>query len=97
MLKKNIHRDYIVIKIPFPSQVQISFFCIIVLALSSICFFIIYPLLVYVRESKKKAHRPKGTNQGKGNYYRYHSEKSNIYAWKYIEKTNAFICDKRIL
>ena len=47
-------QDYIVIKIPFQAKYKPLFICIIVLALSSICFFIIYPLLLYVRESKRK-------------------------------------------
>lgn len=58
-------QDYIVIKIPFQAKYKPLFICIIVLALSSICFFIIYPLLLYVRESKRKR-TAKGTNQRKG-------------------------------
>lgn len=86
-------QDYIVIKIPFQAKYKPLFICIIVLALSSICFFIIYPLLLYVRESKRKRTAQRELTREK-ELLSLSLEKSNIYAWKYIEKTNAFICDK---
>lgn len=86
-------QDYIVIKIPFQAKYKSLFICIIVLALSSICFFIIYPLLLYVRESKRKRTAQRELTREK-ELLSLSLEKSNIYAWKYIEKTNAFICDK---
>ena len=86
-------QDYIVIKIPFQAKYKPLFICIIVLAISSICFFIIYPLLLYVRESKRKRTAQRELTREK-ELLSLSLEKSNIYAWKYIEKTNAFICDK---
>ena len=86
-------QDYIVIKIPFQAKYKPLFICIIVLALSFICFFIIYPLLLYVRESKRKRTAQRELTREK-ELLSLSLEKSNIYAWKYIEKTNAFICDK---
>lgn len=67
-------QNYIVIKIPFQAKYKPLFICIIVLTLSSICFFIIYPLLLYVRESKRKRTAQRELTRER-DYYRYHSKR----------------------
>ena len=60
---------------------------------SVICFFILYPLFLYFRESKRKRATQRELIREK-ELLSLLLEKSDIYTWKYVESTNTFSCDK---
>ena len=60
---------------------------------SAICFFILYPLFLYFRESKRKRATQRESIREK-ELLSLLLEKSDIYTWKYVESTNTFSCDK---
>lgn len=60
---------------------------------SAICFFILYPLFLYFRESKRKRATQRELIREK-ELLSLLLEKSDIYTWKYVESTNTFSCDK---
>lgn len=86
-------QDYTIIKIPFRIERNPLFTSVIILIISVVCFFIIYPLFLYSREFKRKRTAQRELIREK-ELLSLSLEKNDIFAWKYIESTNTFICDK---
>ena len=86
--------DYTIIKIPFRIEHHKTLLIgIFTLGAFAICFFILYPLFLYFRESKRKRATQRELIREK-ELLSLSLEKSDIYAWKYVESTNTFSCDK---
>ena len=92
-VEKASQEDNTIIKIPFRIELKTLFIGIFILIASAICFFILYPLFLYFRESKRKRATQRELIREK-ELLSLSLEKSDIYAWKYVESTNTFSCDK---
>ena len=92
--EKTSQEDYTIIKIPFRIEHHKTLLIgICSLGAFAICFFILYPLFLYFRESKRKRATQRELIREK-ELLSLSLEKSDIYAWKYVESTNTFSCDK---